>query len=143
MTKQELFQVIEDLNQLANRSKNNYINDGDVLKAIHNDEFKRHMLDILVRNNIPYTLCRISTEITDLAHRIYELEDYVDFEEKYLHKTLRALHDFKPELQRIQEYINLLNQISTLERSMTKYSESVLEGAHMYDYKCSLNNISN
>lgn len=143
MTKQDLQQIIEDLNQLVNSAKDNYVKEPDILDAIHNDRFKTNMLDILVRNNIPYTLCRISTEITDLAHRIYELEDYVDFEEKYLHKTLRALHDFKPELQRIQEYINLLNQISTLERSMTKYSEGVLEGAHMYDYKCSLNNISN
>jgi hypothetical protein len=141
MTKQDLQQIIEDLNQLVNSTEGNYVKEPDILDAIYNDRFKTNMLDILVRNNIPYTLCRISMEITDLAHRIYELEDYVDFEEKYLNKTLRTLDDFKLELQRILEYINLLKQANALDVSRAKYRETVLEGAHMYDYKCSSNNI--
>lgn len=141
MKKQELQQIIEDLNQLASSTEGDYVNEGDVLEAIHNDEFKKCMLDLLARNNIPYTLCHISMEVTCLAHRIYELGDYVDSEEKYLNKTLRALDGFKPELQRIQEYISLLKQIDALENSMTKYRENSLEGVRMYDYKCSLNSI--
>lgn len=141
MTKQDLQQIIEDLNQLANNTEGGYVNEGAVLEAIHNDEFKKCMLDLLARNNIPYTLCRISTEITCLAHRIYMLGDYVDSEEKYLNKTLHALNGFKPELQRIQDYISLLKQIDALENNMTKYRENSLEGVRMYDYKCLLNNI--
>ena len=143
MTKQELQQIIEDLNQLAKNTEGNYVRESDIIKAIHNDEFKRHVLDLLVRNNMPYVLCRLSVETVSLAHRIYGLEDYCDFEEKYLHKTLRALDGFRPEIQRIQEYINLLNQIGPLSNSRERYRETVLEGEHIYDYKCSLNNISN
>lgn len=143
MTKQDLQQIIEDLNQLVNSTEGNYVKEPDILDAIHNDRFKTNMLDILTRNNIPYTLCRISTEITGLAHRIYAFDDYDDFEEKYLNKTLRVLGGFKAEIQRIQEYINLLKQIDALENSTAKYNESALEGAHMHDYKCSLNNINN
>jgi hypothetical protein len=141
MTKQELWQIIEDLNRLANSAEGNYVKAPDILDAIRNGEFKRHMLDLLARNNIPYTLCRISGELTGLAHRIYMLDDYDGSEEKYLHKTLRALYDFKSEIQRIQEYINSLEQIGALENRMTNYREDVLEGANMYDYKCSLDNI--
>lgn len=141
MTKQELQQIIENLNQLVNRNKDKYVYEGDILKAIHNDEFKRHMLDLLVRNNIPYTLCRISSEITSFAHRIYILEDYVDSEEKYLNKTLRALDGFTSELQRILEYANLLKQANALENRMIKYKEDILEGIRIYDYKISSDNI--
>jgi hypothetical protein len=77
----------------------------------------------------------------NLVHRIYELEDYDDSEEKYLNKTLRALDGFKAEIQRIQEYTNLLNQVNILEHNMTRYKEGILEGVRMYDYKCSLDNI--
>lgn len=141
MEKQELQQIIEDLNQLVNSTKDDYVNVYKILEAIHNDEFKKSVLDVLVYNNMSYTLCCISTEITYLAHRIYMLGDYEDSEEKYLNKTLRALDGFKPELQRIQEYISLLKQIGALENNMTKYRENSLEGVRMYDYKCSLNNI--
>lgn len=143
MKKQDLQQIIEDLNQLVNNTEGDYVMEPGILDAIHNDKFKTNMLDILVRNNIPYTLCHISTEITCLAHRIYAFDDYYDSEEEYLNKTLRALDGFKAEIQRIQEYINLLKQIDALENSMMKYKESILEGADMYNYKCSLNNISN
>lgn len=141
MTRQELFQVIGALNQLANNNNGNYVNEEDVLRAIPNDKLKTAMLDMLVRNNTPYILVRISSEITNLAHRVYILEDYVDSEEKYLNKALRALEGFKPELQRIQEYTSLLKQVNTLENRMAKYRESLLEGIHVCDYKCSLDNV--
>lgn len=140
ITKQELQQIIEDLNQLADDGSN-FVGAGDILGAICNDGIKTDMLDVLVRNNVPYTLGRISAEITNLAHKIYMLGDYVDSEEKYLDKTLRALDGFKPELQRIQEYTSLLRQIDTLERNMIKYRENILEGVNAYDYKCSLDNV--
>ena len=142
MTKQELQQIIEDLNQLVNNTKGNYVNEDDVLEAIHNDGLKKTMLDSLVRNNTPYTLCCVSVEITRLAYRIYLLGDYVDSEEKYLNKTLRALDGFKSELQRIQEYIDSLKHANALDASMGRYRETVLEGVRMYDYKCSSNNIT-
>lgn len=140
MTKQELQQIIEDLNQLANNDKSNYTSK-DILDAIHDDNFKTGALDLLICNNIPYTLCAISKEIIHLVFRIYMLEDYIAYEEEYLHKTLRALDGFKPELQRIQEYTTLLKQANALENSSAKYKEGLLEGVRVYDYKCSLDNI--
>lgn len=140
ITKQELQQIIEDLNQLADDGSN-FVGAGDILGAIRNDGIKTDILDVLVRNNVPYTLGRISAEITGLAHKIYMLEDYVGSEKKYLDKTLWALDGFKPELQRIQEYTSLLRQIDTLERNMIKYRKNILEGVNVYDYKCSLDNV--
>jgi hypothetical protein len=141
MTKQDLQQIIKDLSQLVNNINGNYVNENDVLKALRNDDLRITILNELIRNNMPYTLCRISSEIVSLVHRIYELEDYDDSEEKYLNKTLRALDGFKAEIQRIQEYTNLLNQVNILEHNMTRYKEGILEGVRMYDYKCSLDNI--
>ena len=141
MTKQELLQVIGALNQLANNNNGNYVRKSDILEAIHNDNFKTSMLSLLASNNIPYTLCCISTETMQLAYRIYRFDDYEDSEEEYLKKTLRALNGFKLEVQRILEYIDLLKQTKALDNSMDKYSEGILEGVHMYDYKCSLDNI--
>lgn len=141
MRKQDLQQIIEDLNQLVNNSKDGYVNECDILKAIRNDEFKTSMLSVLIRNNMPYALCRLSEEAVSLAYRIYMLEDYVDSEEKYLDKTLLTLNGFKSELPRILEYVNLLKQANALDASRERYRETILDGVRMYDYKCSLDNI--
>lgn len=141
MEKQELQQIIKDLNQLANNTKDNYIYEREVLEAIRNDSFKAKALDILASNNIPYALACISEDITFLAYRIYLVEDYADFEEKYLNESLTVLGAFKSEIQRIEEYITLTRRLSTIRNTMTACHKDFLKGAEMRNYKCSLRNI--
>lgn len=143
MTKQELQQIIEDLNKVANSlsKDNSYIYERDMLEAIRNDDFKTKMLDILASNNISYTLAHISEDITYLAHRIYELEDGGDSEEEYLNKSLTDLKAFKSEIQQIEEYISLKKRLNTIQNMMSARHKDFLEGGRMYGYKCSLRNI--
>lgn len=61
MKKQELQRMIKDLNQLANRSKGDYVNEGDVLNAIRNN-FKTGVLNVLIRTNMPCVLYQLSVE---------------------------------------------------------------------------------
>jgi hypothetical protein len=53
--------MIKDLNQLANRSKGDYVNEGDVLNAIRNN-FKTGVLNVLIRTNVPCVLYQLSVE---------------------------------------------------------------------------------
>lgn len=141
MTKQELQQIIEDLNQLANNDKKGYVYEREVLEVIRDDSFKAKVLDILASNNIPYTLARISADITYLAHRIYVLSDCDASEEEYLNESLTALEAFKSEILRIEEYVALTRRLDTIQSMINACHKDLLKGAKIYDYKCSLRNI--
>lgn len=127
--------LIANLNELTKIDKHVFAS--DLLKAINDDNLRRDMLSLLVKNNIAFTLCTISSEISYLAHRIYEMHDYSDNDVAYLESSLDALREYKDQITRVQEYVDLKKKAGDVESTIYDYQRQVI-GCRLYEYKCDI-----